>query len=266
MIPGSLSYIGLINEILTPTQLEIFRKCCFGHLLDIKPFEFACQVGHCCLLREVESDDSECMWFKFGDEVSRFSIDEFASITGLKCDKARMDVNLDPSKIRIKEVYFIGNDSVTKKDLVDLFASKPKFLSDEDAVKIAQLLVVECVIQSKRLSKNLDSFLLRVVDDQEKFNSMSWGRRSFDDTIGYMRKALKNKTPNETNTVSYELCGFPWAFQVWAYETIPKLGEKYATRIGNRIPKILNWCSSKKATFELLHTYVFGMKMVSNVL
>ena len=35
--------------------------------------------------------------------------------------------------------------------------------------------------------------------------------------------------------------GFPYAFQIWAYEVIPLLGMKYASRIGRSFPRILNW-------------------------
>ena len=35
--------------------------------------------------------------------------------------------------------------------------------------------------------------------------------------------------------------GFPYAFQIWAYEVIQLLGMKYASRIGRSFPRILNW-------------------------
>ncbi|PON71053.1 hypothetical protein TorRG33x02_255560 [Trema orientale] len=103
---------------------------------------------------------------------------------------------------------------------------------------------------------------MTLVDDQDRFNDYSWGLRSYNDTIGYLHKDLKFKTPNESNSVTYELCGFLLVFQVWAYEIIPMLGKHYANRLGNKIPKILNWSNTLQPHLDDLLTSVFGSKEV----
>ena len=40
---------------------------------------------------------------------------------------------------------------------------------------------------------------------------------------------------------AYALVGFPYAFQIWAYEVIPLLKMKYPSLIGRSFPIILNW-------------------------
>ncbi|PON95539.1 hypothetical protein TorRG33x02_086850 [Trema orientale] len=147
--------------------------------------------------------------------MSRFSIDEFASITNLKYDNAilKWEFPKEKKSPRIKELYFPTHSSVSKGNLLEFFKGEPQFLCDEDAVKLAQLLVVECVLLSKRPKAVLDDYIMRLVDDQDRFNDYSWGLRSYNDTIGYLHKAIKFKTPNECNSVTYELCGFPLVFQ-----------------------------------------------------
>ena len=55
--------------------------------------------------------------------------------------------------------------------------------------------------------------------------------------------------------------GFPYAFQIWAYEVIPLLGMKYASRIGKIFPIILNW--TRTATPK--HTEIQSLFVESNV-
>ena len=83
---GLFSSIKTIKNILSESQKEIFKKCCFGHFQDAKPLDFQAQVINSCLLREIVSDDVDGMWFRFGKDVHRFPIHEFGSITGLKRD------------------------------------------------------------------------------------------------------------------------------------------------------------------------------------
>ncbi|RVW56744.1 hypothetical protein CK203_095719 [Vitis vinifera] len=54
----------------------------------------------------------------------------------------------------------------------------------------------------------------------------------------------KKKTKGEAAVEAYSLVGFPYAFQVWAYEAIPLIGLKYATRVSERYPRILNWSAT----------------------
>ena len=54
----------------------------------------------------------------------------------------------------------------------------------------------------------------------------------------------KKKTKGEAAVEAYSLVGFPYAFQVWAYEAIPLIGLKYATRVSESYPRILNWSAT----------------------
>ncbi|RVW57840.1 hypothetical protein CK203_114817 [Vitis vinifera] len=54
----------------------------------------------------------------------------------------------------------------------------------------------------------------------------------------------KKKANGEAAVEAYSLVGFPYAFQVWAYEAIPLIGLKYATRVSESYPRILNWSAT----------------------
>ncbi|XP_059593260.1 uncharacterized protein LOC109122720 [Vitis vinifera] len=92
-----------------------------------------------------------------------------------------------------------------------------------------------------------------LVDNLEAFNKYPWGGICYERTLFGLQRALENrvskyqdkkKTKGEAAVEAYSLVGFPYAFQVWAYEAIPLIGLKYATRVSERYPRILNWSAT----------------------
>ena len=55
--------------------------------------------------------------------------------------------------------------------------NKPVYYCDEDAAKLVQLFLVECILRSKRHSRLVDEDIMKFVEDQDKFNEFSWGRQ-----------------------------------------------------------------------------------------
>ncbi|CAA2971827.1 Hypothetical predicted protein [Olea europaea subsp. europaea] len=53
------------------------------------------------------------------------------------------------------------------------------------------------------------------------------------------------KMKNEKD-VSYTIHGFPIVMQIWAYEVMPKLGERFGERVVERSPRLLCWNSTKQ--------------------
>ena len=62
----------------------MFKASCFGHLINIQYLQFFGTIMNSLLLRDVYSNDFS-MWFKVGNKICRFSIEEFALVTGLNC-------------------------------------------------------------------------------------------------------------------------------------------------------------------------------------
>ncbi|CAA3011564.1 Hypothetical predicted protein [Olea europaea subsp. europaea] len=56
------------------------------------------------------------------------------------------------------------------------------------------------------------------------------------------QKAKRRKEKEITCTVH----GFPIAMQVWAFEAIPEIGERFGQRVGERLPRILRWSARKQ--------------------
>ncbi|CAA2989123.1 Hypothetical predicted protein [Olea europaea subsp. europaea] len=53
------------------------------------------------------------------------------------------------------------------------------------------------------------------------------------------------KTKNEKD-VSYTIHGFSIVMQIWAYEAMPELGERFGERVGERSPRLPCWTSTKQ--------------------
>ncbi|XP_034689205.1 uncharacterized protein LOC117917086 [Vitis riparia] len=80
-----------------------------------------------------------------------------------------------------------------------------------------------------------------------------WGGICYERTLFGLQRALENrvskyqdkkKAKGEAAVEAYSLVGFPYAFQVWAYEAIPLIGLKYATHVAESYPQILNWSAT----------------------
>ena len=87
----------------------------------------------------------------------------------------------------------------------------------------------------------------------EAFNKYPWGKICYEMTLFGLERALvnqvskfqdKNKEKGEVGLEAYSLVRFAYAFQIWAFEVIPLLGLKYATRVSQGYPRILNWSAT----------------------
>ncbi|KAF3449528.1 hypothetical protein FNV43_RR10257 [Rhamnella rubrinervis] len=96
-------------------------------------------------------------------------------------------------------------------------------------------LVLSSGIIHNMVARQADSLNTEVM----KFNFND--KESYNATIISMHRALGLRQGKLNESATYSLCGFPLAFQVWGYETIPLMGDLYANKIGDSFPRIYNW-------------------------
>ena len=119
---------------------------------------------------------------------------------------------------------------------------------------MALLYFLEHVLFGKERKNLMDMKWVALVDNLEAFNKYPCGGRGggicYERTLFGFQRAMenrvsqyqdKNKAKREAIVEAYSLVGFPYAFQVWAYEAIPLIGLKYVTRVYESYPPILNW-------------------------
>ncbi|KAF4369489.1 hypothetical protein G4B88_016429 [Cannabis sativa] len=158
--------IAIINSKLTPSQAKLFRETCFGHFLDMNPIAMQTQLIHSVLHREVHQKNPYEMWFKFGSQNFRFSLAEFAVVTGLLCVG-----DSDMSGYAKKEIAFVdkyfSDQQVTVSAVEERFRYSD-FKLDEYAVKMAVLYFVSNYLFTSPNSKKVPNEILNIVGIDEK--------------------------------------------------------------------------------------------------
>ena len=133
---------------------------------------------------------------------------------------------------------------------------------------------LEHVLFEKERKNLIDMQWVALADNLKAFNKYPWGEICYERTLFGLHRALENqvsiyqekkKAKEEAVVKAYSLVGFPYAFQVWIYETIPLIGLKYATYVSESYPRILNWsATSTPRSIEV--EKVFLEPIVSNSL
>ncbi|XP_024044864.1 uncharacterized protein LOC18048150 [Citrus clementina] len=255
---SSLKALSLIKQRLTEQQYEVFKETCFGHFVYLQDLKFAGQIVHALLLRYVRSTD-KAMYFKIGQKECRFSMLEFALITGLKCHKEHdLLVHEKDNTDSICDVFMGGNHEFTQKQLQKAF-SIAQSNDDTLMVKFAMLYFLESVLLGKEPKNKIDDLHIRLLDNFKEFNNYPWGRLSFEATMLSLKNTVTRRSKRigslDPNTEEkYSLYGFPFAFQVWTYEVISEFGQKFATEKGDlKVPRILKWFCKNKIMADVIN-------------
>ncbi|KAI3974668.1 hypothetical protein MKX01_021512 [Papaver californicum] len=265
---SQMKTIKVIEEKLNSTQLEKFRDTCFGHLLCMPKLKFCGNVVHSLLLREIGGPciNDEAIQFLIGGHLIQFCAQDFSLITGLSLE-TRPSIEKDPLFLshRLRHKYFFGSKSISMYTLEETFINCEH---EDDTVKLALVYLLEFLLLGKDKKTYIDLRFLQIVDDLDEFNMYPWGLVSYERTfsslaIALRRRAEKFKEKQRTNPnhwhETYSLRGFPFAFQVWAYENIPKLGEAFAKRIDHvNCPPILRWMCETAPSYASIQTEVFN--------
>lgn len=175
-----------IRSCLSPAQLDLFSKTCFGHFLKMPDFKVQPQVFHGLLLREVQQKNDAELWVNISGVRLRFSIEEFALISGLDCEGDCNVLDYAQDVNRLCGKYWPSSLSITKDSVRECFTTKRFGECDEDAVKLAVLYFIEWFLLSGTKSKNVPQYILDIVDSG-LYNDFPWGRRSFEVTISSLK-------------------------------------------------------------------------------
>ncbi|KAL2512710.1 Uncharacterized protein Adt_18310 [Abeliophyllum distichum] len=195
------------------------------------------------------------MWFKFGDSLVRFSMEEFCLITGLGFEGEDSRSKYDARYCRLKHEYFTHLPSILPSDVRQAFVNMSNS-SDRDVVNIGILYLITSIMLVTSYKRSVEDSLMVIVDSDE-CNTYAWGKVLFRTTISSLKSALKNKSliveGDGKPYMPYRISGFLIAFQVWIYETVPILEGKICSKVLNLRLRILNWTSFVQPTCSKLN-------------
>ncbi|KAL5563080.1 hypothetical protein UlMin_032827 [Ulmus minor] len=281
-VKEQLQILAEIKGALKESELELFRRSCFGHFLDLdagwteggktgKRNTFAGQYVHFLMLRRMPTKKKRELWFLVEGKPARFSIDEFAIVTGLVCTSKLFLAFEERVKLtdRIRDEYFKGTTQIKVDDIQKAFwslcdkeegggggkkaekgekkkAEKEKDLTT-DRMKIALLYFLEGVILGADPKRNVSTFHMSMVDDLDMFNSYHWGTVVYDTTVDSLQgKDMAEKYRERLRkppTNSYRTSRRRIPYTIWVFEAIPFLGMVCAHRVDGpvRFLRCLNW-------------------------
>ncbi|CAA3027292.1 Hypothetical predicted protein [Olea europaea subsp. europaea] len=126
----------------------------------------------------------------------------------------------------------------------DKFRNSPfGYLAEVAEIQFSAQLIQQLVFRTIRTDKGdeFDRVLKRRrLKERVGYRRLLHGFRSF-----WAKKFLKAKRRQEKE-VTYTIHGFPIAMQVWAYEAVPEIGERFGQRVGERMPRLLRWSARKQ--------------------
>ncbi|XP_055822560.1 uncharacterized protein LOC129891278 [Solanum dulcamara] len=92
------------------------------------------------------------------------------------------------------------------------------------------------------------------------YEQYPWGKIAYSKLIKGMRQEFSNAKQ------MYRLGGMPYALNVWIYECASQVPSEIAVRVGNKIPRILNWrVVAVNPKFETFMSTIFSEYPCSNI-
>ncbi|CAH9105562.1 unnamed protein product, partial [Cuscuta epithymum] len=218
--------------------------------------QFSAQLIHLLLLRLVRDQPEDELWFAVDGKLLKFTYQDFKRITGIHDPMEWPTYDLDEERLGVVDKYFGDCDHVSyiklKEKLEELSTTRKDENEDVmDRVKLGSLFLVHCCLLARDYPTLIHPDYLRLVDDFELFKSCPWSFQSYKETVKSLKKTMKgqpqkfqaskNANPRFRNA-KFTLYGFPFALQVWAYEELPVLAQKFATPVvpTKQIP-MLKW-------------------------
>ncbi|CAH9102823.1 unnamed protein product [Cuscuta europaea] len=208
-----------VQSSLSATEIEIFHALPWGHLIDIPPTQFSGQVFHMLALHLVQEQPDEELWFAIGGTLYKFTYVDVCRISGLPAGAepvaAAGDVSGQESGDEAEPVgaiakkYLGGSVDITHVNLKNKFEKLKlsKRRNQMDAVKLASLFYIECVLLAKDNTTRINASSIRLVNDLEEFKKCPWSLRSYKLLVSHMKGLMdgqpqKFKDRKENNPLS----------------------------------------------------------------
>ncbi|KAL6572190.1 hypothetical protein OROMI_013148 [Orobanche minor] len=205
----------------------------------------------------------------FIEKRVRFGLPEFCLISGMN-GLGNSDVSGYSGKESVLVAKYFGESRVTRAFIQSVY-EEASFDNDEDAVRVSAIYLLFNFLLAAAPPRYVDMDLLTYAAIGD-LNVFPWGKICFDQTVRSLSIAVKGSARRlksgfieynifkERYTKLYKLCGFPYCFQVFLYETIPTLKDRGFCVLKDVSKfRILGWKEiGKSPTNEQLNDFVFG--------
>ncbi|KAF8099072.1 hypothetical protein N665_0252s0010 [Sinapis alba] len=217
--------IRQILNALDVEEVETIKASPFGKLVEIgeKP-SFSGRFGRFIISRKLKVSKKHEAWFIFAGKPVRFSLREFAYVTGLNCGKLSRHTKKRAKK-NISEKPYWGELFGTLKDVLVTFVVrmlKRRTVTDRCMrEKYALLALLAAVILPTTHTPRISQDHAEFIKDLDIFFAYPWGRISFDMLMSSIKE--RKEVSLSQNTIA--LKGFVLSLQLVMVEAIPALTE-----------------------------------------
>ncbi|CAN7105046.1 unnamed protein product, partial [Brassica rapa subsp. narinosa] len=187
------------------------RASSFGKIIDIgdKP-SFSGRFARYMMSRQLKVKKKHEVWFRFAGQPIRFSLREFAIVTGLPCG------TFPPkSKMKIKE-------TITEKPYWPSLFGKVEVVTVASVIKMLRRRTVrDRETRIKFACLAILSSHAEAIEDLDDFYSFPWGRLAYEMLMNSIKE--RDEISLSQNTIAVK--GFALALQLVLVEAVPSLTE-----------------------------------------
>ncbi|CAF2318694.1 BnaA10g08680D [Brassica napus] len=174
------------------------------------------------LSRQLKTKKKHEAWFRFAGKPVRFSLLEFAIVTGLPCGqfppKSKMKLKETITEQRYWPSLFGKVDTVTVSSVIKMLYRKT-VKDTEIRIKYACLALLESVLLPTSLKMKISRDHVEAIKDLDAFFAYPWGRVAFDMLMGSIKE--RDEIALSQNTIAIK--GFVLALQLVMVEAVPAL-------------------------------------------
>ncbi|XP_033138759.1 uncharacterized protein LOC103848390 [Brassica rapa] len=217
--------IRQILNALDPEEVDTIRGSSFGKLIEIgEKLSFSGRFGRFIISRQLLVSSKHEAWFIFAGKPVRFSLREFAYVTGLNCRKLPKHTKKRAKKIISEKPYWGELFGTLKEVPVTSVVRMLKKRTVKDScirVKYALLALLAAVILPTTHTPRISQDHAELIKDIDDFFAYPWGRVSFD----MVMSSIKERKEVSLSQKTIALKGFVLSLQLVMVEAIPALTE-----------------------------------------
>ncbi|XP_002893924.2 uncharacterized protein LOC9327292 [Arabidopsis lyrata subsp. lyrata] len=237
-----LSKIGQIREGLGIDVWDGLEKSSLGVFIKLAELEYtwAAKKVHLFLTNQLKVDNFHEIWSMIDGRPVRFSLNEFAAITGMNCDPFDPSEKFEADHRELWEAMKVPISEGPKFNELRTVMDLSKAWDLKERMMVGRLCLLSVAIHGVHHGSRFPlSSAIRVLDPVS-FEKYPWGRVAFE-------CLLKSVKTVDFNKDGYVIKGCVHALLMWVYESFPGLGEGYGLRrpILTGIP-FLDWQSTRK--------------------
>nr|VDD17326.1 unnamed protein product [Brassica rapa] len=215
--------IRKILNALGPDEVRRIKETPFGKLVEIadKP-PYSGRFGRFLISRQLKVGKKNEVWFIFAGKPVRFSIREFALVTGLNCRNFPPRTKKKSSKNLIEKPYWgelFGSMREVPVSYVISMLKKKTVADTETRIKYALLALLSAVILPTSHNPKILEQHAEKIKDIDQFLAYPWGRVSFEMLIS----SIKERDEVSLSQKTIALKGFVLSIQLVLIEATPSL-------------------------------------------